>query len=177
MVAWKEGDNQLCGISFAIWVVLDFPKPGIMFQDITMLLNINFLISKIERNFGVVFECFKLLWPYLVFYDPLSNALKFFIFYFWYCLVNFWIFLVLLGIFEFFWYCWVIFWIFLVFLGDFWIFFGIFTHTLLSTIKALTWDKNLSQTLHNEKPIELQPFHIDLSRRIFWSCNYLQGPC
>ena len=38
MVAWKEGDNRVGGISFTIRVVPDFPKPGIMFQDITTLL-------------------------------------------------------------------------------------------------------------------------------------------
>nr|ABR17255.1 unknown [Picea sitchensis] len=38
MAACKDGDLRVRGISSAIRVVPNFPKPGIMFQDITTLL-------------------------------------------------------------------------------------------------------------------------------------------
>eukprot|EP00252_Welwitschia_mirabilis_P015861 TRINITY_DN35249_c0_g1_i1.p1 TRINITY_DN35249_c0_g1~~TRINITY_DN35249_c0_g1_i1.p1 ORF type:complete len:183 (-),score=36.02 TRINITY_DN35249_c0_g1_i1:113-661(-) len=38
MAACKEGDQRVRGIASAIRVVPNFPKPGIMFQDITTLL-------------------------------------------------------------------------------------------------------------------------------------------
>ncbi|XP_068650227.1 adenine phosphoribosyltransferase 3-like [Aristolochia californica] len=38
MSAWKDKDPRINGIASSIRVVPDFPKPGIMFQDITTLL-------------------------------------------------------------------------------------------------------------------------------------------
>ena len=93
MVACKEGDSRLCGISSAIRIVLECPKPKIMFQDITtLLLNINFLISKIEKNFGVVSNVsgfYGHIWQLW----PPFECLGIFSWFFWY----FWIFLIFWG--------------------------------------------------------------------------------